>query len=291
MALDQYLSTPLLVSALVLILTWLVFNWWSQNKKLPPGPWGLPILGYWPFIRITHLDFTELSKIYGNVFSFRTVGGRLIIVLNGIKTIKDVLVNRADEFDGRPHGNNLISWMSGGLGITQEEGQPWSEQRRFFLQTAKNLGFGKSELEEKIHDAIKIFLEDLRNSKSKPIDLHLLLAYAYNNVVSDVLFSRKFDRGHTFARNLSNMNQMVEIFTGVCHMLVGFPFDFSVAIPGRRKYAKGRDAIQSFTDSVVDDMVKGFDPNHVNNYVDAYLQHKDELVKKGKPSSFNDKHT
>ncbi|GFR01963.1 cytochrome P450 2J6 [Trichonephila clavata] len=288
MALDQYLSTPLLISALLLILTWLIINWFKENRKLPPGPWGLPILGYWPFIQTTHLDFTDLSKTYGNVFSFRTVGGRLIIVLNGIKTIKEVLINRADEFDGRPHGNNLVSWISEGIGISQEEGQSWSEQRRFFLQTAKNLGFGKLELEEKIHDELKSLLGELRDSNSKPVNFHLLICYAYNNIISDVLFNKKFDRNHTFSRNVSSMKQIVEIFTGVRHMLIGFPFDFVVSLPGQRRFQKGRDAIRKFTDSIVDELTKNFDPHHVNNYVDAYLQHKNELEKKGKPSSFNE---
>ncbi|GIX68353.1 uncharacterized protein CEXT_356611 [Caerostris extrusa] len=116
MSLDQYVSPPMCVATLALVLTWFIFDWWNRNRKLPPGPWGWPIVGYYPYLKTTHLDFTKLSKKYGNVFSFRTIGGRLIIVLNGIKLIKEVLVNRADEFDGRPHGNNLISWMSEGLG-------------------------------------------------------------------------------------------------------------------------------------------------------------------------------
>ncbi|GFQ84222.1 cytochrome P450 2A10 [Trichonephila clavata] len=82
------------------------------------------------------------------------------------------------------------------------------------------------------------------------------------------------------------MKQIVEIFTGVRHMLIGFPFDFVVSLPGQRRFQKGRDAIRKFTDSIVDELTKNFDPHHVNNYVDAYLQHKNELEKKGKPSSF-----
>ncbi|GFU71761.1 uncharacterized protein TNCV_130651 [Trichonephila clavipes] len=45
----------------------------------------------------------------------KTISGNLIIVINGLKTIKDVLVNRADEFDGRPLQSNLIAWFSDGL--------------------------------------------------------------------------------------------------------------------------------------------------------------------------------
>ncbi|GFR17024.1 cytochrome P450 2C38, partial [Trichonephila clavata] len=109
--------------------------------------------------------------------------------------------------------------------ISQEEGQSWSEQRRFFLQTAKNLGFGKLELKEKIHDELKSLLGELRDSNSKPVNFHLLICYAYNNIISDVLFNKKFDRNHTFSRNVSSMKQIVEIFTGVRHMLIGFHFE------------------------------------------------------------------
>ncbi|GBN45303.1 hypothetical protein AVEN_176454-1 [Araneus ventricosus] len=116
MAQDQVLSQPLLIAACMLVLTFLLLDWWRKNSNLPPGPWGLPILVYYPFLTATHLDFTRLSKKYGKVFSFRTVGGRLIVVLNGHKTIKEVLVNRAEEFIGRPQGTNLVSWISDGIG-------------------------------------------------------------------------------------------------------------------------------------------------------------------------------
>ncbi len=108
---------PLIIIACSLFLTWLAVDYWKRNSRLPPGPVGLPVVGYYPFLsNKLSLDFAKLAKQYGNVFSFRTVGGKLIVVLNGRDMIKDVLVKRSDEFTGRPVEGNLPEWISNGLG-------------------------------------------------------------------------------------------------------------------------------------------------------------------------------
>ncbi len=110
-------SIPLAILLVSLSCTWLIVNYWRRNRDLPPGPWGLPIVGYYPFLTNQHFkDFGKLAERYGNVFSFKTVGGKLIIVLNGVETIKDVLVKRSEEFIGRPEEENWATWISKGLG-------------------------------------------------------------------------------------------------------------------------------------------------------------------------------
>lgn len=109
--------TSFTITLAACILTALLFMIWKRNYKLPPGPWGFPILGYYPFLsEKPYKDFYKLSQRYGNVISISSVGGKLFVVLNGVKTIKDVLVNRSEEFHGRPEEDNLLTWISDGLG-------------------------------------------------------------------------------------------------------------------------------------------------------------------------------
>lgn len=76
-------------------------QWFKYNRTLPPGPWGVPIWGYLPFVKgATHLHFNELAKKYGSIFSIR-LGSELIVVLSDYRIIRDSF--RREEFSGRPH--------------------------------------------------------------------------------------------------------------------------------------------------------------------------------------------
>ncbi len=84
-----------------LIAAVLIKQKWSSRNE-PPGPWGLPVLGYLPFLgRKMNLTFTKLSKKYGEVFQVK-LGSRKIIVISGEKAVREALCDRGTTFAGRP---------------------------------------------------------------------------------------------------------------------------------------------------------------------------------------------
>ena len=89
-----------LVTTVVFMATYFFIIKFRLSVKLPPGPWGFPILGYLPTIafysRFYGLQMPvlclRLSKKYGPVFSFY-LGNHLCVVLNSPEAVKDAFMN------------------------------------------------------------------------------------------------------------------------------------------------------------------------------------------------------
>lgn len=95
---DIFFNYSLIRSALVCTLFCLsmhvfnlkkVFFFKRNNLPLPPGPFGLPFLGYLPFLKNdAHLQFTELSKKYGPIYQLK-LGGTRVVVLTSAKHVRE----------------------------------------------------------------------------------------------------------------------------------------------------------------------------------------------------------
>jgi len=111
----RLLSWPHVPSLLVFIFVFVtvrLVQYFLNLSHLPPGPWGLPIIGYLPFLRAdAHLHFEEMTRKYGSLFSTK-LGNQLIVVMSDYKSIRDAF--RREEFSGRPHTE--FSTILGGYG-------------------------------------------------------------------------------------------------------------------------------------------------------------------------------
>lgn len=119
--------------------------------------------------------FFQLSKKYGPVFTVY-FGFKKVVVLAGYRTVKQALVNYAEEFGEREvtplfhdfnkgHGKNFLFYFiwcfvvmfcyldkptSLFAGILFTNGDLWKEMRRFALTTLRDFGMGKRISEAKI---------------------------------------------------------------------------------------------------------------------------------------------
>ncbi|XP_066451825.1 cytochrome P450 2K6-like isoform X3 [Eleutherodactylus coqui] len=113
--LDQ---VTVLLSIVICIFLALVLYKQKENvhPNYPPGPKPLPIIGNILNLNVQkpHLSFLELAKKYGPVFSIK-LGTEKMVVLCGYDTVKEALVNRAEEFLDRPMTPAFMD-LTGGYG-------------------------------------------------------------------------------------------------------------------------------------------------------------------------------
>ncbi len=87
----------------------------THFRRLPPGPWSIfPFLGVFYKININypHLIYTEWNKKYGDVMSFTLFGTQRAVVVSSDEAIRDVLVNKQNQFSGmhlKPKGCGTVS--------------------------------------------------------------------------------------------------------------------------------------------------------------------------------------
>ncbi|KYO25139.1 cytochrome P450 2C18 [Alligator mississippiensis] len=165
----------------------------SSNRKLPPGPIRLPIVGSALQLSIKDLPQTmeKLSEKYGPVFTIY-MGTRRVVVLHGREAVKEALIDQGDEFSARgvlP----LFEKIFKGSGIVISNGEMWKQLRRFALTTLRNFGMGKKSIEERIQEEALFLVERIRSTHEKPFDPSSFLIHAVSNVICSVVFGDRFD--------------------------------------------------------------------------------------------------
>lgn len=108
------------ITCLVAVLAVVYFAWnvnksSRANAKLPPGPRGLPVIGYLPFIGTTelHKTFTELSAVYGPIFKL-WFGNKLCVVVSSPSFVKQVVRDQDITFSNRsPSIAGLVTTYGG----------------------------------------------------------------------------------------------------------------------------------------------------------------------------------
>ncbi|KAL3834375.1 hypothetical protein ACJIZ3_009111 [Penstemon smallii] len=85
------LSVPVLLVTVSILWYIITIRRTKAHEPLPPGPWGLPIVGYLPFLGNNLLQqFTDLATQYGPIFKLR-LGSRLCIVIGSQSLTKEIL--------------------------------------------------------------------------------------------------------------------------------------------------------------------------------------------------------
>ncbi|NP_001310108.1 cytochrome P450 2J6-like [Tetranychus urticae] len=290
MFLDHFNVNPTLFDIFCTCTTvWLIkhlFNFINRLQKLPPGPWGLPIVGYLPFIKKdAYIQMTELGKKYGPVFSFK--GGQFdVVVINDGKAIEEAFKN--DHLLARP---NTTFIPGQDHSIFEMSGETWRQQRRVALTILRNIGLGKSTLEEKIKEEIGLFIDSLKSAQGKLVDFSEVNGLSVANNISILMFGHRFEYNDPFGielrHNMKQVSDNVDYFTKFI-----FTTSLSFLIPLAAHFSSDHEKVTSnqkdLEDKVTIEVAKHREKqttHEIENYIDGFLQEMDK--QKDSNTSFN----
>jgi len=286
MILSVYLSTFLFSLLYGFGLHWLI----KRNRMLPPGPVGIPLLGYLPFLDVFHLghSFSQVAKRYGDVFSLR-VGTELAVVLNSYDAIKKAFSN--PKLCDRPDTFMFRFFSQGENGLASASGEKWRVQRKFTHTQLKKFGFGKPKMEKFVQDAVQDLISSLKE-KCLANASSVEIGYDINVAVVNVIWSlitgeRKSNDDPRIKDFLVAVNKSIEMAT-TSSILLFFPFLIKIfpekmfGIDQMRKWMKSSYA---YLQEIVDTHKKEERTEEVKDFIEAFLV---EMEKDGAHPSFNE---
>ncbi|XP_044129728.1 cytochrome P450 2G1-like [Bufo gargarizans] len=280
--------TLLFTLCILCFILYLSLNSLRNRGNLPPGPTPLPLLGNALDIRGDIVNsLMELRKKYGNVFTVY-LGTRPVVVVTGYKLVKEVYVDKGDDFLNR---GSLPAWdqfyKNYGLIFTKNIGR-WRDLRRFSLSTLRDFGFGKRSTEDLIKEETCYLIAEIRKTKGSFFDPRQCLSRALCNVIFTIMFGDRCEYEdtdittvltciyETFLTASTIWGQIYDMFPGLMKF-----------IPGQhQKIYKSLDRLNQFVNEKVIMNQKTLDPNNPRDFVDAFLI-KMEKEKVNPNSEFN----
>ncbi|XP_021768400.1 flavonoid 3'-monooxygenase-like [Chenopodium quinoa] len=133
---DETSRNILTIFVPLFIVFWFIFAVRKQNKEkppLPPGPRGLPLVGYLPFLDSNlHHCFKKMASLYGPIFRFR-LGSEECIVVSSPSLVKEVVRDHDVVFANRAPLIAAKSLLFGSLDIAfSDYGVEWRKMRKIF---------------------------------------------------------------------------------------------------------------------------------------------------------------
>ncbi|XP_039196475.1 cytochrome P450 2J2-like isoform X2 [Crotalus tigris] len=216
-------------------------------------------------------DLLQHVKRYGNI-STLTIGHRLLILLSGLKTVKEGMTSFPEEFSNRPD-DPLLAALGKERGIIFSSGHTWKQQRHFGITSLRKLGLGKKSIEHQIEDAAQTLVEAFRQKKGQPFDPSFPVLNAVFNIISALSF------GHPFAPEDENFQKLIQAlnfvfnFTGnIFHLMYRFFSHLMNYLPGpHQKALASRELILSFAKQEIEKHKEFHALHEPQDFIDYYL--------------------
>ncbi|KAK4486409.1 hypothetical protein RD792_009083 [Penstemon davidsonii] len=190
---DQFYIVALSFSVLVLSM---IFWYIKKSTTLPPGPRGLPIVGFLPFLNQNlHVQFAGLADKYGPIFKIR-LGHKLWVVIGSPSLTKEVVRDHDPIFANRDVSvaAEVVSYGMKDM-VFSPNNSDWRKMRKIFSR--EMLSTRSLEATYNLRkDVVRNTISDIYYNKiEKPIEIGELIFVTVVNVMINLLWGGTIDEG------------------------------------------------------------------------------------------------
>ncbi|XP_072331400.1 cytochrome P450 2K1-like [Scyliorhinus torazame] len=287
----DYTLGLLALTLLLVLLVSLVRRKGGVGDNLPPGPSPLPLIGnlHQLDLKRLHWSLMQLSEKYGSVFSV-VLGAQKAVVLAGYDTVKEALVDHADQFAGRPH-IPIFDQYSFRCGIIFSVGKRWQDTRRFVISKLRDFGMGKKSIEDKIAEEVNLLVNILESHKGQPFEPAQIVSPAVSNIICSIIFGQRFDYEDELFISLTTMMDEATRISGTApiHLYNAYPF-LGFLIPSHRKIMENRDNIYGIFNDFFKAAKEPLSENSIQSFSEALIM-KYQQESRGQDSEFERRDT
>jgi len=183
----------------------------SGRKELP-GPKGYPIFGIFPSLmgKPAHEVFDGWTKTYGNVFQFK-LGQNTSVVLGDAGTVRNCMLSKDSAMDSRCQWRECFIETFKGISVLPYS-RKWANTRSRTLRILKDMGMGKSSMEENMYYEIDNLIDVLvAKGENGLVDMEPrdFIRRSPMNILCLLMFGERLD--YENAKSLYVMNTIVKL--------------------------------------------------------------------------------
>ena len=284
----EYPVIAVICFALVTVVGLVLFKRKKRSNKwsnLPPSPPVLPLFGN--LLQMTknpHVGFKNLSKEFGEVFTFWFGRSKPVIIINEQKTAREAFIQGAQALSGRPQRYTGSIYTKNFKGVVlKDDDKDWAFLRKLGHQALRALGEEKFFTESIIDEECRALVDKINNLILFNNVIHIAnyVELSSLNVICALLFgSRYSDQDPEFHRiSMANAWFFEGIKSG--NIVDGFPI--LRYLPYRplkllRDFVKVRDEI---LERKLKEHEQTFKPGVIRDFTDALIETQMEEQEKG----------
>lgn len=272
--------TVVLSALLASLLYFAVHRWIQPEQRAPPGTRLPPSPPAWPFVghpQFARKDFhinqaAKWARQYGPVFRIKTGSGD-VIVLNDFESVKKFVTRK--EMLCRPQNWLFTSQMYIGLG--QMNGKQWDDNRRFCLHTLRDLGYGKTSMEQHVKEECQCLVEKIAEAHGGPIAIDEYVLPSISNNIMAFVYGRRLPPDHPDRRRLDQLLRRHAEIIGAGALVDFLPpilRTFLTKLPSSRRNALISGMLQfvEYTEKQMEQHKSTMDPDFNRDFIDGYLK-------------------